>query len=47
MLASAGAELSTIVGALYLSGMTVRVGFGLPLRFENDPVFYVRVGNPF
>lgn len=47
MLASAGAELSTIVGALYLSGMTVRVGFGLPLRFESDPVFYVRVGNPF
>lgn len=47
MLASAGAELSTIVGALYLSGLTMRLGFGLPLRFESDPVFYVRVGNPF
>lgn len=47
MLTSAGAELSAIVGALYLSGMTIRAGFGLPLRFESDPVFYVRVGNPF
>ena len=47
MLASAGAELSVIVSALYLSGMTIRAGFGLPLRFESDPVFYVRVGNPF
>lgn len=47
MLASVGAELSAIVSALYLSGLTVRLGFGLPLRFESDPVFYVRVGNPF
>jgi len=47
MLASVGAELSVIVGALYLPGTTIRAGVGLPLRFENDPVFYVRVGNPF
>lgn len=47
MLASVGAELSVIVGALYLPGTTIRAGVGLPLRFESDPVFYVRVGNPF
>ncbi|MDE2806346.1 MAG: hypothetical protein OXN18_14490 [Gemmatimonadota bacterium] len=47
MLASMGAELSVIVGALYLPGTTIRAGVGLPLRFENDPVFYLRVGNPF
>jgi len=47
MLASVGAELSVIVGALYLSGTTIRAGVGLPLRFENDPVFHVRVGNSF
>ena len=47
MLASMGAELSVIVGALYLPGTTIRAGIGLPLRFENDPVFYLRVGNPF
>ena len=47
MLASVGAELSVIAGALYLSGTTIRAGFGMPLRFESDPVFYVRVGNAF
>ena len=47
MLASVGAELSVIVGALYLPGTTIRAGVGLPLKFENDPVFYLRVGNPF
>ncbi|MCY3548111.1 MAG: BamA/TamA family outer membrane protein [Gemmatimonadetes bacterium] len=47
MLASVGAELSVIVGALYLPGTTIRAGVGLPLRFEDDPVFHVRVGNSF
>lgn len=47
MLASVGAEFSVIVGALYMPGTTIRAGVGLPLRFESDPVFHVRVGNAF
>ena len=46
-LASVGAEVSLIVAALYQRGIAVRFGGGMPLRGEDDPVFYVRVGNPF
>ncbi len=52
-LASIGGELSAIVSPFYLRGIVLRFGAGVPLQAhppdlgKPDPVFYLRVGNPF
>lgn len=46
-LASVGAEMSVILQPFYAGNLTVRVGFGYPLRVLSDPRFYVRIGSPF
>ncbi len=44
---SVGGELSLIVSVLYQRGFDLRLGAGFPLVESNDPVFYLRIGNPF
>ena len=54
MLMSVGAEASVIVAPVYVRGLTVRFGAGVPLVDAGvqpvdgrDPVFYIRIGNAF
>ncbi len=46
-LVSVGAEVGVIVGAFYQSGVSVRLGWGLPLTGPGGSVAYVRAGRAF